>query len=46
MSLRDPVASLENCNKLLMYGNQLYLDELYESGLCIAAEKYIDNQYK
>ena len=33
MSLRDPVASLENCNKMLMYGNQLYLDELYESGL-------------
>ena len=33
MSLRDPVASLENCNKMLMYGNQLYLDELYKSGL-------------
>jgi hypothetical protein len=33
MSLRDPGASLDNCNKMLMYGNQLYLDELYESGL-------------
>jgi len=33
MSLGDPAASLENCNEMLMYGNQLYLDELYESGL-------------
>jgi hypothetical protein len=33
MNLRDPDASLANCNKMLMYGNQLYLDELYQSGL-------------
>jgi len=33
MGLRDPDASLDNCNKMLAYGNQLFLDELYESGL-------------
>lgn len=33
MSLRDPEAALANCNKTLAYGNQLFLDELYQSGL-------------
>ena len=33
MGLRDPEAALENCNKMLAYGNQLYLDELFRSGL-------------
>jgi hypothetical protein len=33
MGLRDPEASLNNCNQMLMYGNQLYLDALYQSGL-------------
>jgi len=33
MRLKDPEASLENCNKMLAYGTRLFLDELYESGL-------------
>ena len=33
MSLSDPDASLANCNRMLTYTNQLYLDELYQSGL-------------
>jgi hypothetical protein len=33
MGLRDPKAALANCNKMLAYGNQLFLDELYQSGL-------------
>jgi len=33
MNLRDPEAALENCNKMLVYGNQLFLDELNQSGL-------------
>lgn len=33
MSLRDPETALANCNKMLAYGNQLFLDELYRSGL-------------
>ena len=33
MSLRDPEAALENCNKMLAYGNRLFLDEIYKSGL-------------
>ena len=33
MGLRDPEASLANTNRMLEYGNQLYLKALYESGL-------------
>ncbi len=33
MGLRDPEAALTNCNKMLIHGNQLFLDELYTSGL-------------
>lgn len=33
MSLRDPEAALNNCNKMLAYGSRLFLDELYQSGL-------------
>jgi hypothetical protein len=33
MGLRNPEATLENCNNMLAYGTQLFLDELYESGL-------------
>ena len=33
MRMSDPQATLENCNKMLAYAAQCYLDELYESGL-------------
>jgi len=33
MSLRDPEAALANTNQMLAYGNQLFLDELFQSGL-------------
>jgi hypothetical protein len=33
MSLRNPETALANCSKTLAYGNQLFLDELYQSGL-------------
>lgn len=33
MSLRDPQAALDNCNRMLAYGNQLFLEALYQSGL-------------
>ena len=33
MGLHDPQAALENTNKMLAYGTQLFLDELYQSGL-------------
>ena len=33
MGLRDPEAALANCNKMLAYGNQLFLEALYQSGL-------------
>jgi len=33
MGLSDPEKSLANTNKMLTYGTQLFLDELYRSGL-------------
>jgi len=33
MGLRDPQAAFENTNRMLAYGNHLFLDELYQSGL-------------
>ena len=33
MRLGNPRAALENCYKTLTYGNQIFLDELYQSGL-------------
>ena len=33
MGLRDPVAALENTNKMLAYNAELFLEELYASGL-------------
>jgi len=33
MGLRDPNAALANCNNMLAHGTQLFLDELFQSGL-------------
>lgn len=33
MGLRDPEAALANCKKMLTYGNHLFLEALYQSGL-------------
>ena len=33
MGLRNPEAALKNCNRTLAYGCQMFLDELYQSGM-------------
>jgi len=33
MELNNPEAAFENVNKMLAYGTQLYLDELYQTGM-------------